>query len=192
MIVAAKCNITLSILGKLNELHWGVRKTGLDNIILENYIEFLGFSKMEICHPRDCNNDTIVFTCNLNINKISKAVNENVIVFFIEDNDIIGGKVPYTYRWTYEIDDFDNSGQIDIDKATLTVKMGKKLELLVTKVSVKITDSNNCTYNKICYLTPIGLQCAENFVPCSNVTNLQIINKERCVGVSGLVINKKI
>lgn len=193
MTVDAKCNITLSALGKLNELYWGVRRTGLDDIIIENYIEHLGFSKMEICHPRDCSNDTIVFTCNLAIASISKAVNENVITFFIADGDITGGKAPFTYKWTFESDDFDNSGTIDVEEAILTVKVGKRLNLLVSSISVKITDSNNCSYIKNCFLTPSGMECAENFVSCPNTSNLQVYsNTIRCVGVSGLIISKKI
>jgi hypothetical protein len=194
MIVGVKCNITSLALSKLNELYWGTKNRDLNDRILENYIENLDCSNidLEICESNDCINETEIFNCSISINKISSSINENVITFFIADGDLVGNSPPYKYKWTYEEDDFDNSGEIDIDEAVLTVKVGKKLNLLVSLIGVEVTDKYGCKATKNCYLTPTGMQCADSYIVCPNVSGLTVRNKAvRCVGVSGLIVRKK-
>lgn len=195
MTVAAKCNITSSALSKINELYWATKYKGLDDIILENYIEYLNCPTIDlnICHPDGCVNITEDFTCSLNIAKISSTISENTVTFFIADGDLAGNSPPYTYNWTYQIDDFDNSGGIDTQEAVLTVKVGKQLILLVTPIAVQVVDKYGCIANKACFLTPSGMQCASDYKACSNITGLVVNNKTvRCVGVSGLIVSKKL
>lgn len=193
MTVVAKCNITSLALSKLNELYWATKYKNLDDKILENYAESLGCSDMEICNPSDCVNETEIFNCSLSINKISYTIDENTVTFYIADGDLVGNSPPFEYMWSYDIDDFDNSGVIDIEKAVLTVKLGKELDLLVTPISIQITDKYGCKATKNCYLTPDGMQCADNYVACPNVSGLVVTNKTmNCVGVSGLIVSKKL
>jgi len=193
MTVAAKCNITSSALKVLNELYWGTKDNTVDDVILENYAESLGCSVMNICNEDNCINLTETLNCALVLSKISVTTDLNTATFFIADGDLTGGKSPYKYTWSYEEEDFDNSGEVDIDEAVLTVKLGKKLDLLVSLVSVNIVDDNGCIVNKGCYITPTGMQCATDYVSCPNVTGLVVNNKvTKCFGVSGLIVNKKL
>lgn len=194
MIVAVKCNITSLALKKLNELYWGNKYKGVDNLIIENYIYSLSCSGLEMCYTEedDCSNPTIVLNCNLNIALISNTINQNVITFYIKDTDFTGGLAPFTYQWTYEQSDFDNSGDINVSESVLSVKLGKRLELLVTSISVKVVDANGCIYNKTCYLALSQMQCADDYIPCPNISSLSVINKiTNCVMPIGLIVNKK-
>lgn len=191
--MAVKCNITDLVLSKLKELYWDT-KANVDKDILQNYLESLGcVDYMPIpCVDVPCSNDTIVLTCNMVVAKISKTELENTITFYIESEDFTGGTPPFMYHWTYEVADFDNSGTIDTDKAILTVKLGKKLNLLVTGVTVRVTDSNGCIVTKNCFLANDVMQCANNYVACDNSTSLSITNKNKfCPGASGLIVNNK-
>lgn len=190
--MAAKCNITSLALKKLSELYWGAKYNNIDAIILENYAESLNCGQMVICNDvKNCNNDTITFNCNLGITAISKIIDENTVTFYIADGDIIGGLEPFIYQWDYEEDDFDQSGEIDTSEAVLTVKAGKDLSLLVSIVSVMVTDANNCEFIKHCYITPSGMQCANNYAACLNISDLVVNNSiTRCVNVSGLIVSK--
>lgn len=191
--MAAKCNITSSILQKLAQLKWGVNSNAIDEVIIENYVEQLACDciDLDICHPDNCINDTIIVTCNVQVAKISNTIVENLVTFYIQDIDLTGGLAPYTYQWSFEQDDFDNSGTVDVNKAVLTVKLGKKPELLVTKITVTITDNNGCKVTKSCYMTPQGMQCLTTYKPCSTITNLKLISKNvTCVRVKSLVVTK--
>ena len=195
MIVGAKCNITYLALRKVDELFWGIKYKGIDDAILENYTNYLNCNLDSKCYDttdEDCSNPTIVFNCSLSVNAISSIITENTIKFFIKEEDFVQGKPPYTYHWTYEQNDFDNSGPIDTDESVLTVKIGKDINLLVSSINVLVTDANNCIANKTCYLTPTGMKCANDYVPCPNTTGLRIVNKTKhCVGASGLIVSKK-
>lgn len=192
--MGAKCNITSSVIEKFINLQWGIATKNVDGIILENYIEFLACPTLDyiICNPSDCNNNSISVTCNLSIAKITALIVDKVVTFSILNEDILNGLAPYTYKWEYETNDFDNSGVIDTDKSVLTVKSNKKASLLVTNIKLTITDSNNCIITKSCYLTPQGMQCINTYIPCMTITNLLVTNKRvQCVAPSGLLVFKK-
>lgn len=193
--MGAKCNITALALKKINELYWGTKYKEVDNLIIQNYIQSLNCNLDSKCYDtidEDCSNPTIVFNCSLSVVAISSLITENTIKFFIKDEDFVQGKPPYQYHWTYEQDDFDNSGPIDTNESILTVKVGKDINLLVSSIRVSITDSNNCNIIKTCYLTPSGMKCADDYIPCPNTNGLRVINKTKyCVGASGLIVRKK-
>ncbi len=192
MTVDAKCNITSFALKKLSELYWGTKYKNVDDSIIENYAESLGCGVINICNPSDCVNETEILNCSLSITKISKTVEENTVTFYIEDEDLVGGTSPFQYEWEFEEDDFDNSGEIDVSQAILTIKVGKRLDLLVSLISVTITDINGCIAIKNCYITPSGMQCANDYVACPNNTALAITNKFiRCFSSVGLIVSKK-
>lgn len=193
--MAAKCNITSLTLEKLNQLYWGIKGRNINDSILENYLEQLECECVELatCSDVDCDNDTVVVTCQLSISAIQSAISENVVTFSIPDNGILNGTAPYTYQWTYELDDFDPSGPINVSTSTLTVKPTKRLNFLISNVSVVVTDANGCTATKSCWLTPSGMQCAENYVACLPPSVLTVMNKTiLCGALSSLVVIKKL
>lgn len=196
MTVGAKCGITSLALKKITELHWGT-KLNVDDKIIQNYIESLGCKIDSDCYKGDddiCDNPTIVFLCKLKVDAISNIIDENTITFYIKDEDLTAGVPPYTYHWSFEQDDFDISGAVDVDQAVLTVKVGKDINLLVSSISVLVTDSQNCKAIKNCYLTPGGImKCADDFVPCSNSSGLRVVSKTTyCVKPLGLTVTKKL
>lgn len=192
--MAAKCNIISLALKKLSELYWGTKYKDIDDIILENYAESLDCGQMVICNEAiDCSNNVIEFNCSLNIAAIYKIVNENTVTFYIADGDLTGGLAPFKYQWDFEDDDFDQSGELETDQAVLTVKAGKDLDLLVSIISVMVTDANNCEFIKHCYITPSGMQCADDYTACLNVSGLVVSNSTTaCVNTSGLIVSKKV
>lgn len=194
--MAAKCNITSLALKKLNQLYWGFKPdSDISSAVIENYIEYLDCKDVKIanCYEVECKNDPIVVTCQLAISSIQSTINQNVVTFSIPSDGITNGTAPYTYKWVYETDDFDNSGPIDVSTSVLTVKPTKKVDYLVTNIQVTVTDAKGCTATKSCWLTPTGMQCTENYVACLTNSFLTVTNKVVvCGALSSLVVTKKI
>ena len=195
--MAAKCNITSLTLEKLRQISWGVKGKNVDDAILENYIEQLGYCKcveLVICNEgEDCSDDVVVLTCQLAISSIQASVSENVVTFSIPNGGITNGLAPYTYQWTYELDDFTQSGPVNVETSVLTVKPNKDVDYLVTNVSVVVTDANGCTATKSCWLTPAGMQCVENYAACIPINGLTVTNKViLCGTLRSLIVSKKL
>lgn len=193
--MAAKCNITSLTLDKLNQLYWGIKGKNIDDGILENYLEQLECECVELttCHDADCDNDPIVVTCQLAISAIQASITENVVTFSIPTNGISNGTAPYSYQWTYELDDFNLSGPIGASTSVLTVKPTKDVNYLISNISVVVTDANGCTATKSCWLTPSGMQCTEGYAACIPPSVLVVTNKTiLCGALKSLVVIKKL
>lgn len=198
MIVAAKCNITKYALDKLHQIQWGFKpkdKIG-DDIILENYLEYLDCSTVKpyICHPDNCVNETIILVCEVLVEGITYSIAEDnkTVTFSVNSDAITGATEPLTYEWTFDDDDFILASPLDQSLLVLTLQDSKQFEVLVSTVSVKITDVNGCTYTKVCYFVATVMQCGD-YTPCPNPSNLQIINKYvQCAGPQSLVVTKKV
>lgn len=191
--MAVKCNIVYQALGKLYELQYGTSCSNKDNLIVENYIENLDCSEIDFvaCGPKDtatrCT-DAIVFKCSFRVTKITIVTQEDITITYGLES--VGGKAPYTYDWQIDTSDFDISGPINHDSAIFTVKAGKDLALLVSPVSVTVTDADGCRSTKTCTLTPEGLKCSVNYVACPNTSNLQVTsNFTFCARPHGLVLS---
>lgn len=197
MIVAVnKCNIIGLVLTKLNKLYWGFSCEDIDDKILDNYKNSLTCDTLNktTCFPDNCVNETVILICDLQISGISFSFDETerIITFFIPEEGITNGLAPYSYKWTYEIDDFDQAGTIDTAQSTLALKENKQFDVLVTAISVEVTDANGCKATKNCYFVEGEIQCAEDYQPCSNVSNFVVRdNFVRCIGVSGLLVSIK-
>lgn len=182
MIVAVnKCNITSLVLEKLNKLKWGFSCKDNSCGIVENYLQYISKDCptviFSICFPDNCQNSAIVFNCNLKLIGITgeRDVDQEKIVFDLGVGDYINGLPPFTYEWTYDEDIFDIiSGSTTSPQIELQLKEDKQIELVITPIMVEITDSNGCTASKQCYLTPEGMQCANNYVPCNNPSDLEV------------------
>lgn len=195
MTVVAKCNITLSAIKKLSNLYWGLEEDKeVELKVLENYAEYLACPDIDltICHGDNCSNPTIVMNCVLKVASIQSSIIDTTVRFFVNPTDVTGGKTPYTYEWDYDIDDFINISSPNSPEVTLTPKIGKKLSLIVSIISLRVTDANGCETIKHCYFTPQGMKCASGYIACDTVGELVIINKNiSCAGVSGLIVSNK-
>lgn len=188
MTVAAKCNITGLVLEELSRLFYGFKCKDNSYAIIENYIESLNCEgiNLEVCFPSDCKNELVIFNCTFNVVGITSSINGNVVTFSVVT---VGGTTPFTYAWTFEVDDFTLSGAINQSTLVLTLKPGKSFPDLVSQVSVAITDANGCTDIKSCWLDDLAMKCSVNFVPCVNPSNLTLSNPVTyCVAPSSLVV----
>lgn len=189
--MAVKCNIVNQVLSKLYELQYSASCSSTDNYIVENYIESLNCLGLDFvpCGPKEteCKSSTVVFKCNFVVTKIviiSKI--GNTIIYGLET---VGGKGPYTYSWAIDTTDFVVAGAVNQDAATFTVKADKDLALLVSPVSVTVTDADGCTDTKTCTLIPEGLRCSVNFQPCPNTSSLSVFSKVTyCAAPHNLII----
>lgn len=180
MIVAAKCNITEFALQVISELRWGIKCKDSSIAIIENYLESLNCSNVSliICNEADCTNEPIIFNCNFNIVSISFQLNpseEEDVIFNISVSDYAGGTAPFTYKWFYDDEIFDILGEDTDEELKLKLKAGQDIALIVTQIGVQITDANGCVDDKECWLTPEGIQCNPNYVPCNNPIGLEVI-----------------
>lgn len=193
--MAAKCNIASLAIKKLNKLHWGINISDVEDAILENYIEQLDCKDTDliVCYEEPCVNNPVIVNCNLAISLIQSSIFENTVTFSIPTGGITNGIAPYSYKWTYEVDDFTQSGPININTSTLTVKPSKDINFIISNISVEITDANGCKATKSCWITPSGMQCAENYAPCLPNSLLTVTNKTIvCSPLSSLVVTKKL
>lgn len=184
--MAAKCNITGLALDALSKLQWGFNCRDKSCAIIENYIEYLACPNIDliICNQEntECGNSiTTVFSCNFNLISISATLNptddpESDVIFDLKLVDYVGGKLPFSYVWTYDTDDFDIIGENNLPQIKLKVKPDKQVELLVTQISVQITDADGCIDTKSCWLTPEGMECNINYVACSSPVDLEVIS----------------
>lgn len=188
--MAVKCNIVGLVLNKLYNLQYELECKDYSNDIIENYIEYLdcdipGFVPCNIA--TDCRDNVTISECRLTVNKI--VIISRVLNTIVYGVDLVGGVAPFTYQWIFDTTDFNNSGTVDTNQATLTVKGGKNLALIVSPISVTVTDSEGCKYTKNCTLIPEGLRCNDNYVPCPNISNLQVASKfTYCARPENLVV----
>lgn len=185
MTVAAKCNITEFALQELNQLYYGFScKTG-KSAIIENYLEYLNCSniKLIICNQaKVCAKDKpSVFNCNFNLISISATLNPVAgtdIIFDVKLVNYAGGTLPFSYSWDFDEDDFDLVGGTDAmsPEIKLALKPDKVIELLVSQITVEITDANGCTDSKSCWLIPDGeMRCGASYQSCNNPVGLTAV-----------------
>lgn len=179
--MAAKCNIIGLVVQQLNAVNYGIKCSDVSCAIIENYIEYLNCPDVsnEICNPDDdCTNPIIDFNCNLSLFSIEYAAVEDEdwdVIFSVTSDDYVGATPPLVYLWTFDTDDWDVVGTATTSELKLTLKPGKVLSLLVTPITLQITDSNECTDTKICYLNGGNMACFESFVSCNNAQDLQVV-----------------
>lgn len=198
MTVAAKCNITGLVLQELNKLHYGYNCKDNGLAIIENYLEFLSCPniKLIVCNTEPyCNTTPNSFDCNFNITAISATLNpvgvEADIIFDLKVIDYAGGKLPLTYNWIYDEEDFDLVGSIEDSQVKLVLKEGKQLNLLITQIGVEVIDADGCGDSKYCWFVGGSMQCAYNYVPCSNATELTVIYEYvDCPRATNLTVTK--
>lgn len=197
-----KCNIINNAVDKVVKLQWGTiyskgKDTELNKAILENYLYQLNCSTLILdnkpCYPDSCSNPTTVFNCSLLGGNISSviSIDANTITFSINTTDIVNGLSPYTYLWTFDDQDLilDTGSSINTTTLILKPKTGKDINSIVAKVSIKITDSNNCTYIKDCYFVAGNIQCINNYIVCVTPVDLVIQNIVTvAVPPSGLIV----
>lgn len=193
--MAAKCNITRLVLNKLYKIIWGISCEDSRSAILENYIEYLDCPDIDlvICNPDNCKNDPISFNCSFTIRKITlNQLTDEVyptLTFLVVPADLINGIPLYTYQWTYNNIIFDLIGGDQNSSIVLKVKTGIDINTLVTAIGVTIIDGNECRATKVCYLTPAGMVCRDNFVPCPNSELLvSVFNPLLCARADNLVV----
>lgn len=183
--MAVKCNIVGQVLGKLYALQYGGDCRKESNSIIENYIEYLNCSSVEVipCQPQatDCSETIINFVCKIAITSLHIVSKEaDTIVYGVT---VSGGKAPYEYVWDFDDTDFTNGGPVNTNQSTLVVKAEKDLALLVSPISVTVTDADGCEATKSCVLNPTGLNCNSSVASCSNPTGLTVIDKITYCGV---------
>lgn len=182
LTVAAKCDITTLVLGKLVKLQYGYSCESQDCGIIETYIDYLNCPTVvrAICTPviNNCSNPITTFICNFKVLSISSALpgvgDDFDISFFIPTGGLDNGLSPYTYQWEFDGGYFTIVGSSTDPILKLTLEAGKELDLLETEVSVTVTDSNGCHSTKTCWFTPAGMKCGGAFIPCPNPINLVI------------------
>lgn len=197
----SKCNITSLVLNKIYNLRYGVISNDdveNEDLILDNYADFLNCitSSRLSCNPDSCNNPTIEVICSLSIDKLSiddsNEDSSRIVLFYLDLGDIHNYKEPLEYQWSFDESVFTVLGRINSSSIFLLLKPGKSFDVIVTPVTLLVTDSNNCRYTITCYLTPDGLECG-NYLGCPNPSNLRLINKfVRCTGISNLLVTKKV
>ena len=176
--MAAKCNIILSVVNRLESIQYGVEHTE-QNKIVENYIEYLACPTVDltICNNSDCVNVPDIFNCYFVIGNIKKAIVLNQpldeIAFTLEDKYI---KDNYTYLWSFNTIIFEATHGIDKPILSLRSKNGATvLNYTVTKLTLTVMDEEECVNTKICYYNKIfGMKCL-GYSPCENNDNL-IVN----------------
>ena len=181
-----KCNITSLVTQKVNELMYGIAPISED-AILENYAIYLGCStvKIPVCKaPDDCSNETIVLICNLVIEEILHTATGTTHVFSVPPMDDIE-----SYTWDYDTRIFTLASASDESSITLVVKGGIDMEYVVTPISVLAMAENGCIAIKTCYYTPNGMQCADDYMPCSNPRDLQVTNGNTCAIPKTLIVS---
>lgn len=202
--MVAKCNITLNTLQYLNKLLWGVDCDNSIKAIIENYIEYLACDTINIvpCFAEDCTNNTIDVDCtSKSLYRIDNLKNPYPCIYlFVNDEDIVNGKPPYTYQWSYIVSDLIPRGEINKSFIVLCPVANKLRENLVTPITITIIDSEGCRFTKTCYLTPEylnppnfgSLEC-NNYIPCTNISNLSVQLKvtQQCSNNENLTVSKK-
>jgi hypothetical protein len=175
------CNITSTILSKVDKLLWGVACPVNNNFIIESYIDYLGCEDVSIipCEKDSvpCVNDPVILNCNMNVTGISfTQINDGTsdIIFHIALGDIYGAKLPLSYLWTYDQNKFDLVGNVTDVAISLKLKPGKLLTSLTVPISVAITDADGCHDTKQCFYTPNGMKCNSSFVPCYSSSNFLV------------------
>ena len=186
--MAVKCNIASKALIRLANSQWGFSKDKSTDIsIVENYLEYLGCPSFSlklctedyssICEQINKSNVQIV-NCNINLIGISFVPIENEengdISFYLAVGDIYGAKQPITYKWTFDESDFEIIGSDEEPVINLKAVNGKDPALIVSAISLEITDANGCTDTKQCYYTPTGMKCNNSFAPCLGVSGLNV------------------
>jgi hypothetical protein len=192
--VAAKCNIASLVLEKVNAGKWGFDCKESQLGILQNYIQYLACDTVSVgeCAPQDCKWEATIFNCNFNILKTSLSVSEDNLTFSFQLGDIVGGRQPFTYLWLYDTEDFTVQGPTTQATLLLKLKPGKDLDLLVSRITMKITDADNCYDEKIVWLVN-GELINWNYTACPNPNQLVIANKiTYCPPASGLIVTKKV
>lgn len=187
MTVAAKCNITSSALKILE----GVKGYGCGlrnkSIIYENYVEWLACTTINliICNHDNCVNNTLVHLCTITGDIAYMFESDGITVDFNLENTS-SYDPPLSYAWTYETDDFDLlSSSLTGSSIRLRVKPPKELDILVSMVSVVITDGGGCTLYLVCYMSPSGC----TVIACPNPSYMTIFNKiTGCPGNRDLLI----
>lgn len=192
MTVAAtnKCNITGYVLDQLNQLKYGVECSDSSSAIVENYIAYLNCPDvdLEICHPDDCKNEVVRFSCLINVPVLSGVINSNTITYTAS---IVGGKAPFTYAWSFDQTKFTASGATNQPELSITAKPGLDISTLVASVTLVVTDADGCKDTKTCYLDNSLTKCNPNFVPCVNPSGLSVRNSVTyCLAPSNLRVSK--
>ena len=195
MIVGVnKCNIIEYSLSKVNELLWGMKATvNVDKAILENYLQYLDCPTVELAtiNPDICSNPTINFRCQLSSGAIIVNISSNtgILIFSIDETQIINGKSPFTYTWSYDPDDIILTSGINSNSVSFKLKDGKNIDNIVVAIGVDIVDSNGCKYSKSCYLVNKAMECIVNYAACRTVNSLVVTNVvTAAVPPSGLIV----
>lgn len=199
--MAVKCNIAKKVLQKVAIENWGLkRRFDVDRDIIHNYVEHLNCSgiSLKICEDYDeecgkLNKANVVdLNCNMNVTNMSYTVVSNGlndIQFYLSIGDIVGGKAPYTYKWTYNTAHFDLVGNNTSDLLKVKVKAGIKVDLLISPITLEIIDANGCKDTKTCTYTPAGMKCNNNYVPCLGAKGLVVsYNYVTCAKAKNLTV----
>lgn len=194
MIVAVKCNIATLALENSAKLLYGFGCKDNSFAFIENYIESLDCGiNQELCNAVPCENPVIVFNCIFNVNRISFEIQEGNLIILtatVGDGDYAGGTPPFTYEWNFDENDFDVTGAVNQNQIALTPKDDKAIEDLVSQITVTVIDSNGCQSVKSCWIEYGVGKCNENFVGCTNPSDLVVTDAESyCAAPSNLIIS---
>lgn len=181
--MAVKCNITTLALEELGVLLWGFECKNNTGAIIENYLEYLNCPdvKYSVCHEDiACTpSQPVDFHCRIAVVNISYLPDTTTapedVIFSLGITDTIGATQPLSYHWYYDASDFDLiSADVLQPTIRLKLKAGKVLALVVSSVSVGITDASGCFVLKQCWFTGTGMRCSVNYAPCRNPQNLSV------------------
>jgi hypothetical protein len=179
--VAAKCDITKSILNKVELKKWGFETDkAIDRAIAVDYLKYLGCNdiSLKLCSDEieDCNT-FVEITCNIKVVDISYElpngdVPNGLINFYLGVGDILGALGDLTYTWSYDTDVFDLIGDIHDPIVGFAFKGGKLPSAIVTPITVEVEDANGCKTTKTCYYIGGIMNCSPSFIPCVNPIGL--------------------
>jgi len=187
--VGVRCNIVDLALARQKAFKWGFGNTHTIDI-LENYKQYLNCDDAppDPCFTEDCNQEAIIFNCNVNILKASLDTVEDVLTFTFEVGDIVGGKAPFTYLWEYDTTHFFVQGPVNQEQLVLILKPGFDLDILVSELSLTITDADGCRDTKHMWIVN-GELIYWNYVACPNPHSLVVTNKfTYCPAPSNLIV----
>jgi len=159
--------------------------------IFDNYVNSLGCTTEPTCYPDDCVNPPIVHICQYLIYNLTFETEDNITLYFsVTDTDVVGGKEPIEYTWTYSTAVFDQISDTNSSILILQVKPGKLLELLTGWVEVRATDADGCEAVKLCYIAQGVMKCnSNNFAVCYSPSNLVVTsNTVTCPKPTGLTV----
>lgn len=183
--MAAKCNITTSVLETIQPLLYGVNcLTSKDEAILENYIEFLKCPTVDIaiCHPDGCDQDdtVVVNLCSgfaitgFDMTIVTHPGDDNTYYQFQLNNHYINSPNLFAFDWTVDENVFDIVSEMPNMPGTLVLKLKAGVDVgIVSVITLLVKNQYGCTSETSCTFANGSLNCGD-YDECPNPKNLVV------------------